>query len=127
MKQLKLIIAGTRQFDNYKITKTTVERVIKSWNNVEIVEVVCGECRGPDLLGKRWALNKGIKIKSFPADWEKYGRAAGPIRNKQMVEYANAAIVFWDGRSRGTKSLMDLLRKMDNAQYCFRKVMNNED
>lgn len=64
---------------------------------------------GADLLGKKWAILNGVPIKNFPADWDKYGKAAGPIRNAQMAEYADYLIAFWDGKSRGTKNMIETM------------------
>ena len=47
----------------------------------------------------------------FPADWDKYGKAAGFIRNEQMAQNADALVVFWDGKSRGTKNMIELAAK----------------
>ncbi len=70
--------------------------------------------KGADELGRAWALSLGIPLKKFYADWDKYGKRAGPIRNKQMAEYADAAIILWDGKSKGSmnlKKIMDSLGK----------------
>ena len=67
---------------------------------------VSGGCRGVDNLGERYAVENGFEVEIYPAQWGKHGRAAGPIRNKKMVEIADFAICFWDGKSRGTKSFI---------------------
>jgi len=63
---------------------------------------------GADWIGESWARFWDLPIKTFPADWKTHGRAAGPIRNSQMADYADTLIAFWDGKSRGTKSMIDL-------------------
>ena len=73
--------------------------------------IVCGEARGADSLGKRLAYEKGWKVLSFPADWDKHGKAAGYKRNDEMARNADALIAFWDGKSRGTKHMIDLAKK----------------
>ena len=76
---------------------------------MKVSAVLCGECRGADLLGKRFAEENGIPVESFPAEWKRYGRAAGAKRNKQMAENADTLIAFWDGESKGTKNMIDLM------------------
>lgn len=104
----KIIIAGTRTFNNYDLLKSTLNNFIKNKSDIEIVS---GTCAGADLLGEKYAVENNLPIKRFPANWYKYGKAAGPIRNKQMAEYADACIVFWDGQSRGTKSMISLAKE----------------
>lgn len=58
-------------------------------------------------MGEGWAKRKGIPVKRFPADWNQYGRRAGPLRNREMARYADALIAIWDGKSRGTRSMID--------------------
>lgn len=57
-------------------------------------------------MGEAWARENGISYIRFPADWDKYGRSAGMIRNREMAKYAEALIAIWDGRSRGTSNMM---------------------
>ena len=70
-------------------------------------EIVCGMGRGADLLGKRWAMEHRIPIHKFPADWVRFGKSAGPKRNQQMADHATHLVAFWDGRSSGTKDMID--------------------
>ena len=61
-------------------------------------------------MGRRWAIENGIPIKEFPANWQEFGRAAGPIRNGEMADYADALIAIWDGRSRGTADMISRMK-----------------
>lgn len=74
------------------------------------VEIVSGTARGADQLGERYAFEHGFPVKHFPADWDQHGKSAGYIRNAQMAEYADAAVIFWDGMSRGSKHMIDLAK-----------------
>lgn len=105
----KVIIAGTRTFDNYEALKAYAD--YKLGQIKEDIEIVSGGATGADALGERYAKEKGYTIKLFPADWNRYGRIAGPLRNKQMADYADALIVFWDGSSRGTKNMLEIARE----------------
>lgn len=66
-------------------------------------------------IGERYAKDNGFRVEKHPADWEKYGRAAGPIRNREMAEISDYVICFWDGKSRGTKSMIDYAKKLNKS------------
>lgn len=102
---MKVIIAGGRSFDDYQLLKRKCDEILAEINDIEIVS---GAASGADRLGERYAKEKGYAVKQFPADWSKWGKAAGPKRNKQMAEYGDILIAFWDGESRGTKNMIDL-------------------
>lgn len=105
---MKLIIAGTRNFTNYQKLRKACDHFLQDQNNIEIVS---GACRGADKLGEQYAKERNIKITRFPANWNKYGKAAGPKRNQQMASYADALIVFWDGKSKGTLNMIEFANK----------------
>ena len=105
----KVIIAGTRTLEDYELVKQYAD--YKLSKITEQIEIVSGGADGADALGERYARERGYSIKVFPAEWEKYGRSAGPRRNKQMAEYADALLAYWDGKSRGTKNMIDEARK----------------
>lgn len=98
---MKTIIAGSRTIKDYLI----VENAIKE-SGFKITQVVSGCAPGVDKLGEKWAVKHGVPIKEFPANWDEYGKAAGPIRNQQMAEYAEALIAVWDGVSTGTEDMI---------------------
>lgn len=98
---MKVIIAGGRDFNDYSFFEKCMGEL-----NLEITEVVSGMAKGADSLGIRWA-EGWVDVKEFPADWEQYGKAAGHIRNQQMSQYGDVLVAFWDGRSTGTKSMIE--------------------
>lgn len=98
---MKTIIAGSRSITDYETVK---QAVISS--RFEITEVVSGTARGVDALGERWAIENGIPLKRFPANWSAHGKAAGPMRNQVMADYADALVLVWDGRSRGSADML---------------------
>lgn len=111
---MKLIIAGSRDFDDYYL----MEEYIRNMINIEsITEVVSGTAKGADSLGEYWAQNHTKKVEKMPAWWEIYGKKAGYVRNVKMGEYADIAVVFWDGKSRGTKSMIDIMDKLGKQCY----------
>lgn len=102
---MRLIIAGTRTFNDYELLRDTVKSFIGDCTDVEIVS---GTAEGADKLGERFAEEFGYPVKRFPADWKLHGKAAGPIRNEQMAKYATDCICFWDGKSKGTRSMINM-------------------
>ncbi len=82
-----------------------------------ITEVVCGMAQGGDQLGIQWARAYQITLTPFYPDWRKYGNAAGPIRNRQMADYADALIALWDGESRGTANMIEEMKKLGKSVH----------
>ena len=111
-RQFKVIIAGTRFFNDYSLLKETADRLLadKITAGYGIV-IVSGGCAGADVLGERYAKENGYSIDRYPAEWQKYGRKAGIMRNAVMADNADALIAYWDGISRGTKNMIDEARK----------------
>ena len=104
---LSIVIAGSRSIEDYDILLTAI-----FLSDFSIGEVVSGGARGPDSLGERWANENGVSLKRFPANWERFGRAAGMYRNAEMASYADGGIILWDGESRGTLDMIDKLRRV---------------
>ena len=111
---MKVIIAGSRNFNNYEFLKEKIENL-----NIQIDEVICGGARGADTLGKRYAIEHDIPVKEFPAKWDKFGKSAGFIRNKQMGDYADYLIAFWDGRSHGTYYMIEYMKMIGKHGRVF--------
>lgn len=99
---MKTIIAGGRDITEWFHLQEAIEAY---WN--EITEVVSGGATGVDALGERFARECGIPIVQFKADWKRYGKMAGPMRNREMAEYAEALLAIWDGESRGTANMIE--------------------
>lgn len=99
---MKVIIAGGREITDYELLLKAVLNA-----GFDITAVVSGGAKGADSLGERFAEETGLELFKFPAHWEEYGRAAGPIRNETMAKFGDALIALWDGKSRGTKNMID--------------------
>jgi len=76
-----------------------------------ITELVSGGAKGIDQCVKQYALTNSIKITEFLPEYNKYRRNAPLIRNKIIIEYADEIIAFWDGKSKGTKYVIDMCKK----------------
>lgn len=98
---MKVIVAGGRDLKLIPIIFKLDE--LSARMGLDISEIVSGCCKGVDEAGEFWAKKKGISIRKFPADWDAHGKAAGPIRNRQMAEYADTVILFPGGK--GTASM----------------------
>lgn len=101
---MKVIIAGSRHL---VVSPAQVADIVTD-SKLNLTSLVCGMARGIDMCGRHWALGT-TPIHEFPADWTKYGNGAGPVRNQQMAEYADALILIWDGKSNGSA---DMKRRM---------------
>lgn len=108
---MKLIIAGSRDIEDYALVRSLV---MKSgfWKKYgRSIEVVCGMARGIDRVGLDFAKKNNLQWHEMPADWDKHGKAAGHIRNSEMADVADGLLAVWDGKSPGTKGMIDIARK----------------
>jgi len=105
---MKTIIAGGREFDDYELMTISLSDL--PWT---ITEVVSGTARGADQFGELFAMDHDIPITRFPADWDKYGKSAGPLRNEEMAEYADACVCFWNGNTHrsGTYHMINFAKE----------------
>lgn len=100
---VNLAVVGSRGFSNYNLLKRELD-------NLRISKIISGGARGADSLAEVYARKNEIEVKIFPADWNKHGRRAGYLRNKEIVEECDYLIAFWDGNSRGTAHSIELAR-----------------
>lgn len=118
----RVIIAGSRSFNDQDLFDNTIHDVLLSYYTEEL-EIVSGGCTGADRMGEEYAEEWDIPLRVFNADWDAYGKAAGPIRNEQMAKYAAEAdegilIAFPIGESKGTRNMISLAR-----QYGLRVIV----
>ena len=108
---MNLIVAGGRDFTNYKLLKEKLDFLLSNTDKEEVT-ILCGMARGADLLGKRYADENNIDVWEYPADWTK-GKQAGYLRNSQMAEDGTHLVAFWNGtvKGSGTKHMIDLATK----------------
>lgn len=126
--ELRVIIAGCRDYNNYENIKHAVGLQLEALFNIgfekQDVVIISGGASGVDKLGEKYAKDYEYELKVFPAKWDKYGVAAGPIRNTEMAKYASehnngVLIAFWDGKSRGTKNMINVAKKHNLLVYIF--------
>lgn len=126
LKEFRLIIAGGRDFKDYTLLRSTVDKLLQNKLRKEKIVIICGMAKGADMLGARYAKERGYHIRYFPAEWEKYGKRAGIIRNEEMAKNADALVAFWDGESAGTKHMIETAKKY-NLAVRIKRYNNNED
>lgn len=102
----RVIVAGSRNFQNYPLLSKELDKI-----QSKIGTIVCGDAKGADEMGARYGKIHNIPVKHFPADWGKWGQSAGFIRNKEMADYADSLVAFWDGASTGTKDMIEKMQK----------------
>lgn len=128
-KELRVIIAGGRRFDDYQMLEKESSRIIQSLIEAyyditeDDVYIVSGCAPGADTLGEQFAEEHRFSLVKFPANWVRFGKPAGYIRNANMAKFAAAGdnvgvlIAFWDGASRGTKNMIDIAE--NSGMNCF--------
>ena len=116
---MKVIIAGSRTITDKMQVKLYIaealNKLLPELPNADVdvidLELVSGGARGVDSIAEEYANEWQFKFKKFPANWDKYGKKAGYIRNVEMAEYADALIAIWDDKSKGTKMMIDIANK----------------
>lgn len=119
METFKLIIAGSRRFCNYKAVAENVNKLLTNKRQTHLIEVISGEAQGPDTLGRAYAIENGFRVCLMPAKWEEEGRSAGMKRNERMAEFADAAVIFYDGSSPGTTHMIKTMIRMRKQVRVF--------
>ena len=119
MQELKLIVAGGREFNDYvRLSGRLVELEMLYPDNA--ISLVSGMARGADALAVRFAREHNVKLYEFPADWNTHGKSAGFIRNKAMAEFSDVLLAFWDGESRGTAHMLNTMKAMGKPVHLER-------
>ncbi len=125
----KIVIAGSRGFLDFKLMVKAIDRIITTRISDKEITIVSGRARGADLLGERYARLRDYLIEGHPAEWDRFGKAAGYIRNVEMGNEGDVLIAFWDMKSRGTLHMINLAKKYKLKIYVIdynnRKIIEN--
>lgn len=105
---MRIIIAGSRSFDDYALLCKTMDRLVAKLSKVIVIS---GTAKGADSLGEKWAYSRWHTVERYHPDYSKHGKSAPLIRNTEMVNNAEAAVLFWDLESTGTEDLIKKARK----------------
>lgn len=111
MSGTKVIIAGSRDFNDYELLRQVMNSLGFCDLGAYQCEVISGTARGADRLGEQWAREYGFSVIRMPADWESHGKAAGYIRNEEMAKIGTHLVAFWDGQSRGTRNMIHIAQR----------------
>lgn len=121
MKELRIIVAGSRDFKDYQLLSDTLMEYLEIMDDTDLVDnpsqvkFISGTAKGADTLGEQFAYTYEYEVVRFPADWNTYDKSAGYRRNAEMAKYASEAygvlFAFWDGKSKGTKHMINLAKR----------------
>jgi len=104
---MKVIVAGSRSISTAAEVWPYIDMARAVW---DITQIVSGGAMGVDTLAQDYAETREIPCRVFPAQWDKYGKSAGYRRNTQMADYADALLAIWDGKSRGTRHMIQAMK-----------------
>lgn len=109
-------IVGSRGFTDEAFMEQMVEDAV----GIENIDcIVSGGAKGADSLGERLAIKHNIPTIIYKPNWLKYGKSAGMIRNKEIVEASDVVIAFWDGESKGTMNTIQTCMKQGVTHHIF--------
>lgn len=117
-----LAIIGSRSFNDWLLCLTIADEIVSEYPTIDTI--VSGGAKGADKLGHKFSRYKRFKYKEFLPNWDKYGKSAGMIRNRTIIDNSDYALIFWDGLSKGTKNSIDLVI---NKKIPYRIVMVDDD
>lgn len=124
MKPFRVIVAGSRSIHDEKLVFGKLDFFLsEKIKNAQPIQIISGTAAGVDQLGEAYAKARGFECLRYPADWNRFGKCAGYIRNIQMADHADAAVVFWDGESPGSKHMIQVAQQKNLAVriiYCNR-------
>lgn len=113
----KLAIVGSRNINDRKFVNRLLNAYRFIFNLPELV--ISGGARGIDTFGEQWAKDNDIKTTIFLPDWDKYGKSAGIIRNKDIISECNICLAIWDGQSHGTLNDIQLCKELNRDLLVF--------
>jgi len=101
---MKTAIVGSRTITDYDL-------LLAAMQGIEVNEVISGGAAGADALAERWARENNKKLTVMPADWKRFGKSAGMVRNADIVKQCDMVVALWDGQSSGTKATIRMAER----------------
>ena len=115
---MKLAIVGGRDFNDYTLLEVWVDSITSmQFDREDNIVIVSGEAKGADSLAFRFAEEHRIEMRVYPAEWDKYGKSAGFIRNQTIVDNCDMVLAFWDGESRGTADTIEKAKRAKKPTF----------
>lgn len=112
---MRLVIAGSRTI---KMTTDELAQIMDRYQLFhKVTEIISGGAQGVDLTAQKLAAEEGIEFRLEVAPWAKYGKAAGPMRNRKMALLGDALLLIWDGKSRGSANMKKQMEDLDKPIY----------
>jgi predicted Rossmann fold nucleotide-binding protein DprA/Smf involved in DNA uptake len=118
---MKLAIIGSRSFDDYELLCCMVMEHFP-----DATHIISGGAIGADRLARRFAGEHGLELHEHLPDWKRFGRGAGQIRNRIIIDNADAVLAFWDGRSKGTRGGLEYAKKKGKAMVVIAVATSDE-
>ncbi len=112
-KVKRVVIAGCRNYFDYEEAKAFIDLCLLNIRKNYDIIIVSGGAKGADSLGEQYAIENGFEIEQYLPNWDIYGKGAGHRRNRLMAEVCDCVICFWDGQSKGTKSMISYAKMHD--------------
>ncbi len=106
---MKVIVSGYREFTNYKLFSRVLDNIFTAVSGK--IELVSGGCRGTDTMAEAYAKQSNLPFSCFPAEWDKYGKRAGRLRNAEMVVYGDMLIAFMHRKAICTGHMLSLAQQ----------------
>ena len=119
---MRLIIAGSREFNDYSYLERKLDELLYGFDYEEIT-VISGACKGVDILGEKYALENSLPVIKFYPDWDKYGKSAGFRRNREMAHNATHCVVFQVNNSKGSQLMIDLAKQYNLELTVFNPLL----
>ena len=107
---MRVLVCGGRDFNDYDLLANTLVDLLGQYETEDVI-FISGRARGADRLGERFAKANNCELLVFPADWDKFGKGAGHIRNQQMIDEGKPDLVVAFPGGRGTQDMIRRAKK----------------
>ena len=117
MQEFKLIVAGGRDFTDQRLLERNILELANGIYADKALSLVSGMAQGADQMAYLFACKHNVVVYQFPADWDRYGKRAGYLRNETMAKFADGLLAFWDGQSKGTRHMIETMARMGRDHF----------